>query len=254
MNVIKSSDATLRNQALNEAAMACLSLEGLTAEECLYALAILLSATDKLADSEKIHHKIRTMPARLIEHAKSGELSIGFRNVMTVDVLRQSLIQSCGKMSVDWKQLPESARKNSWPMQVTLLRLNNVLKDNAVLRELDAIWQSKSQKTFEKMPWFMSHYLTYRVQNDHFPTHPSRSVNDCFLDLVADYYQLRTLFSLWIRDGSELTESDAVIVTGLFEDWRTSENSDRDRPLDITLFADNAILAACSLLPGGSPQ
>lgn len=247
MNVINNCDATPRQLALNEAAKACLSLEGLTAEERLYALAILLSATNKLADSEESNNKIRTMPTRLAEHAESGELSTGFQNVTTVDVLRNTLIQACGKMTADWKQLPESERKNSWPMQVSLLRLNN----DAVQRNLDTLWQSKSQKAFEKMPGFMSHYLMLR-QQEMFSSHSQRSASDSFLDLVADYYQLRTLFSLWIQDGSTLSESDATSITALFEDWRLRENGDRGRPLDISLFADNAILAACSLLPGGS--
>ncbi|MGL4726361.1 MAG: hypothetical protein ACRCWW_17950 [Scandinavium sp.] len=249
---MKSSDALLHNQALNEAAIACLSLEAVTAEERLYALAILLSATDKLADSEESRRKILSMPARLAEHAQSGELSTGFQNVVTVDVLRKSLIQVCGTMVAEWKQLPESKRKNSWPMQVSLLRLDKVQKDDTVQHELDAIWQTKGQKAFEKMPWSISHYLTFRIQQGQFTAHSARAISDSFLDLVADYYQLRTLFSLWMQDGSELAESDVVSIMALFENWRTDEQADRGRPLDISLFADNAVLAACSLLPGGA--
>ena len=211
----------------------------------LYALGVMLATANESEDSPASREKIAAMPKELAKHAASGGLQQMFVALPLLPHLQRKLISQLGEMTFDWSVLEESPRKASLSVQMILLSLQDENSEALMQQQLNSVWQDKAPETFTIQPWTLMHYLVYRLYHECFPRHTHLSLLENYLQLVSDYFQLRSLFSLWMLDGSTLSRDDATALICLFERARLSVT-----PCAVThpLFAGNELLAAISLL------
>ncbi|MXC43713.1 lysine-N-methylase, partial [Escherichia coli] len=69
--------------------------------------------------------RLTTLPLPLADHAKKGTLQAQYAQLPPVPQLARQLMTLLGGCAFDWSILPESARKASLPLQVTLLTLHD---------------------------------------------------------------------------------------------------------------------------------
>ncbi|WP_313050447.1 lysine-N-methylase [Atlantibacter subterraneus] len=236
-----------RLQALNQAAIDCVTLPGLNEELRLYALGVMLSTASNLPQEAECVQRIASMPGWLARHAEQGELQRMHGELPAIDVLKSQLIRELGVMSLDWTRLPDHPRSVTLPMQVGLLMLQDANSEAQMQQQLAQVWQTHGAQCQAQTPWLLTHYLVYRVYHDLFPgNHPEHS----YLQLVCDYFQLKTLFSLWMMEGTALSAQEMTALIGLFEQWRVCEAQNQERDCRHELFAGNDLLAAFSLIAG----
>lgn len=90
----------------------------------------------------------------------------------------------------------------SLPLQLSLLALADSNSEALMQQQLLDVWSSKGQQAFAGQPWMWTNYLVYRLYHETFPRHEQHDMLTCYLQLVSDYFLLRSLFSLWLMDGS----------------------------------------------------
>ncbi|WP_312072946.1 lysine-N-methylase [Atlantibacter sp.] len=236
-----------RLQKLNQASIDCVTLPGLSEELRLYALGVMLSTASNLSDDAGACERIASLPGSLARHAEQGALEKMFNDLPAIDALKQKLIRELGAMSFDWNRLPEHPRSATFSMQVSLLMLQDANSEAQMQQQLAQVWQAGRAESLAQAPWILTHYLVYRVYHDFFPT---ENASYQYLQLVSDYFQLKTLFSLWMMDGTPLTAQDMTALVSLFEQWRISDAQNQERDCQHELFAGNELLAAFSLIAG----
>ncbi|MDN8598427.1 lysine-N-methylase [Citrobacter sp. S2-9] len=238
-----------REQVLNQAALDTATLAGLSPELRLYALGIMLSYSEKLSgNSPEILSQLASLPLGLAEHAENGKLQAQFGQLPAVLSLQCQLLTLMGGFDFDWQILPDSARKISLPLQVSLLMLQDANSEALLQQQLQDQWQKTCEQYFVQSPWILSNYLIYRLYHEAFPRHDSENVSQRYFELATDFYLIRTLFSLWTLDGSELTHDDIFAVFALFERWRLSEDAIFARQQLLALLPADHLLCAFSLL------
>lgn len=234
-----------RSQYLNQAAIDCVTLPGLSEELRLYALGVMLSTAGNLPQDADVCEHIANMPAWLARHAAQGDLQRMYAELPAIDVLKNKMIRELGVMSFDWTRLPDNPRSQSLPMQVSLLMLQDANSEAQMQQQLAKVWQARGAQCLAQHPWMLTHYLVYRVYHDLFP---ADDAGRSYLQLACDFFQLRTLFSLWMMDGTELTATDITALIALFEQWRHCDAQYQERDCVHELFAGNDLLAAFSLI------
>lgn len=240
-------EVTTRLQTLNQAAIDCMTLPGLSEELRLYALGVMLSTAANLPEGDEACQRIAAMPAWLARHAADGELQRMHAQLPAIDALRNKLIRELGVMSFDWSRLPENPRSATLPMQVSLLMLQDANSEAQIQQQLAQIWQDNGAACLGARPWMLTHYLVYRLYHDAFP---GADVGHDYLQLVSDFFQLKALFSLWMIDGTALSADDVTMLIALFEHWRISDVQKQERDTTHALFSGDDLLAAFSLIAG----
>lgn len=67
--------------------------------------------------------KLASLPQVLAAHAQSGKLQEQFVQLPSLPQLQRELITQMGSCEFNWDSLPESTRKLTLPLQVSLLML-----------------------------------------------------------------------------------------------------------------------------------
>ena len=225
--------------------LSTLTLPDLTPELSLYAVGILLSRASKMPgrDGDTLA-RLTTLPQALADHAKKGTLQAQFAQLPPVPQLARQLMTLLGGCAFDWSILPESPRKASLPLQVTLLTLHDANSEALLQQQLQTQWQTTWQQHFATAPWMMRNWLIYRVYHDVI----GQTDGADYCPLVCDFYLIRTLISLWTLDGSPLRQDDIFALFAMFERWRVSENAAAIRQQIQSLCAAEPLLSAFSLL------
>lgn len=238
-----------RDRALNQAALNAVTLPGLSPELRLYALGILLSYSEKVpGDSEDVLAHIASLSDTLANLTREGKLQQQFALLPAVPQLPCRLITLLGGLDFDWGKLPDSARKASLPLQVSLLMLQDASSEALLQQQLHTQWQATHERYFADEAWIFSNYLIYRLYHDMFPQHDGEGVTGCYFALVSDVFLIRTLFSLWTLNGSPLTPADTSALFALFERWRHGESAAALRLQVQSLLPADYLLSAFSLL------
>ncbi|WP_249530184.1 lysine-N-methylase, partial [Escherichia coli] len=225
----------------------CLScFLGIPQELSLYAVGILLSRASKMPGRDgDILARLTTLPQALADHAKKGTLQAQYAQLPPVPQLARQLMTLLGGCAFDWSILPESPRKASLPLQVTLLTLHDANSEALLQQQLQTQWQTTWQQHFATAPWMMRNWLIYRVYHDMI----GQTDGADYFPLVCDFYLLRTLISLWTLDGSPLRQEDIFALFAMFERWRESENALLIRQQIQAECCAEPLLYAFSLLP-----
>ncbi|WP_044184207.1 hypothetical protein [Phytobacter massiliensis] len=245
----ESLPLTRREQALNQAALNCVTLPGLPPEQRLYALGIMLSYSKKLpGDSDQTLAQVASLPDVLEGYALDGELQAQFASLPPVLQLQRQLITLLGSIGFDWQILPDSARKISLPLQVAMLSLQDANSEALLQEQLQANWHRTHQQYFAPQAWVFSNYLIYRLYHDMFPQHQGASVGQRYFELTTDFFLIRTLFSLWTLDGSPLNPAEIFATFALFERWRLGDAAAALRQQIQALLPGDVMLSAFSLL------
>ncbi|HFZ8994042.1 TPA: lysine-N-methylase [Citrobacter freundii] len=240
---------SLRDQALNQASLNTITLPGLTLELRLYALGIMLSYASKLEDKDDATlEKITSLPQILAGYAENGKLQEQFSQLPGVPQLQRYLLTQLGNFEFDWDKLPESMRKLTLPLQVSLLMMQDANSEALLQQQLQDQWQTTYETYFAATPWFLSNYLIYRLYHDIFPHHETNSAFQRYFELTTDYFLLRTLFSLWTMDESSLSQDDIFTLFAIFEGWRNSEDAASARLQLANSLPGDHLLSAFSLL------
>lgn len=238
-----------RDQVLNQAALDTVTLAGLPPELKLYALGIILSYSEKLpGDTPDVLRQLASLPQALAGHAEDGKLQEQFAQLPAVLALQCQLLTRMGGFDFDWQILPDSSRKISLPLQVSLLMLQDANSEALLQQQLQGQWQKTYEQCFAQAPWVLNNYLIYRLYHDVFPQHDSEDVSQRYFELVTDFYLLRTLFSLWTLDSSALTDDDIFALFALYERWRLSEDAVFARQQLANQLPADHLLSAFSLL------
>lgn len=238
-----------RDRALNQAALHTITLPGLTSELRLYALGIMLSyASKQSGDDDKALEMLASLPQVLAGHAENDQIQQQFNQLPSVPQLQRSLLTLLGNLEFDWELLPESLRKMTLPLQVSLLMMQDANSEALLQQQLQAQWQKTYEEYFATAPWLMSNYLIYRLYHDAFPHHDEQNALQRYFELTTDYFLLRTLFSLWTMDDSPLTQEDIFALFAMFERWRKSEDAASVRQQIAGLLPGDSLLSAFSLL------
>lgn len=230
-------------QALNQAALDIVTLADIGIELRLYALGVLLSMAQKSPDDVAM---IKRLPAELAAHAATGTLQEMFAQLPPLPLAQRQLITALGGYSLEWDNLVDCSRKMSLPLQVNLLALQDSNSEALMQQQLAEIWDAQGQQAFAERPWLWTNYLVYRLYHDTFPQHDSLSLTQNYLELVSDYFLLRTLFSLWVLDGTPLVAEQIFSLFSLFEAWRHAHPAERESLHQTPL--EDELLAAFSLL------
>ncbi|HEA0455838.1 TPA: lysine-N-methylase [Escherichia coli] len=234
-----------RDVIINQVILSTLTLPDLTPELSLYAVGILLSRARKMPgrDSDTLA-RLTALPQALADHAQIGTLQAQFAQLPPVPQLARQLVTLLGSFAFDWSILPESPRKNSLPLQVTLLTLHDANSEALLQQQLQTQWQTTWQQHFATAPWMMRNWLIYRVYHDVI----GQADGADYCPLVCDFYLIRTLISLWTLDDSPLRQEDIFALFAVFERWRVSENAVLIRQQIQSLCAADPLLSAFSLL------
>ncbi|ENT6543939.1 lysine-N-methylase [Escherichia coli] len=240
-----SAELSARDAIVNQVILSTLTLRDLTPELSLYAVGILLSRASKMPGRDgDILARLTTLPLALADHAKKGTLQAQYAQLPPVPQLARQLMTLLGGCAFDWSILPESPRKASLPLQVTLLTLHDANSEALLQQQLQTQWQTTWQQHFATAPWMMRNWLIYRVYHDVI----GQTDGADYFPLVCDFYLLRTLISLWTLDGSPLRQEDIFALFAMFERWRASENALLVRQQIQSLCAADPLLSAFSLL------
>ncbi len=240
-----SAELSARDAIVNQVILSTLTLRDLTPELSLYAVGILLSCASKMPGRDgDILARLTTLPQALADHAKKGTLQAQYAQLPPVPQLARQLMTLLGGCAFDWSILPESPRKASLPLQVTLLTLHGANSEALLQQQLQTQWQTTWQQHFATAPWMMRNWLIYRVYHDMI----GQTDGADYFPLVCDFYLLRTLISLWTLDGSPLRQEDIFALFAMFERWRASENALLVRQQIQSLCAADPLLSAFSLL------
>ncbi|WP_336284970.1 lysine-N-methylase [Citrobacter arsenatis] len=238
-----------RDQVLNQSALHTITLPGLSPELRLYALGIMLSFSEKCpGDSDPTLEKLASLPQVLADHAQSGKLQEQFAQLPSLPQLQRELITQMGNCEFNWDLLPDSTRKLSLPLQVSLLMLQDANSEAMLQQQLQDQWLHTYERYFAQDVWIFSNYLIYRLYHDTFPQHESESVLQRFFWLVADVFMLRTLFSLWTMDDSTLSHDEIYALFAIVEDWRNRSDAAAVRQQIQNLLPGDHLLSAFSLL------
>ncbi|EGI6811347.1 lysine-N-methylase [Escherichia coli] len=238
-------ELSARDAILNQVVLSTLALTDLTPELSLYAVGILLSRASKMPGKDgDILARLTTLPQALTDHAQKGTLQAQFARLPPVPQLARQLVTLLGSFAFDWSILPESPRKASLPLQVTLLALHDANSEALLQQQLQAQWQTTWQQHFAAAPWMMRNWLIYRVYHDVI----GQADGADYFPLVCDFYLLRTLISLWTLDDSPLRQEDIFALFAVFERWRASENALLIRQQIQLVSAADPLLSAFSLL------
>ncbi len=238
-----------RARLLNQVSFDILTLHPLPADIRLYALGILLSFAEKSpGESDETLALLATLPEKMREHLQQGALQAQFAQMPSVPALQRKLISGLAEQEFNWDLLPESQRKQVLPLQISLLSLQDANSEALLQQQLTDLWETTASASFDTQPWMLENYLLYRLYHDVFPCHEHDSAQQRYLQLNADYFMLKSLFSLWVMDGSVLSEEEIVALVAMFEQWRhTPAAQDYYRQL-LASPAGGALLSAFSLL------
>lgn len=238
-----------RDRVVNQAALDSVTLAGLTPELRLYALGIMLSWSDKkVGDSAGVLITIAAQPEVLEQYCADGKLQEQFALLPAIPRLQCALLTLMGSLKLDWHLLPESARKTTLPLQMSLLMFQDANSEALLLQQLQEQWHKTHEQYFSQDAWIFSNYLIYRLYDNAFPASDSACVTLRYLELVTDFFVIRTLFSLWTLDGSVLSHDDIFALFTLFERWRHSVDSAALRQQVLSLLPADYLLSAFSLL------
>lgn len=238
-----------RDRALNQAALHTITLPGLTSELRLYALGIMLSYASKQEGcGDQALEMLTSLPDILAGYAENGQIQQQFDQLPSVPQLQRSLLTLLGNLEFDWELLPESLRKMTLPLQVSLLMMQDANSEALLQQQLQDQWQKTYEEYFAAAPWLLSNYLIYRLYHDAFPHHDEESEFQRYFELTTDYFLLRTLFSLWTMDESPLTQEDIFALFAIFERWRKCEEAVATRQHIASLLPGDHLLSAFSLL------
>lgn len=178
-----------RDQVLNQSALHTITLPGLSPELRLYALGIMLSFSEKCpGDSEAVLEKLASLPQVLADHAQSGKLQDQFAQLPSLPQLQRELITQMGSCEFNWDLLPESTRKLTLPLQVSLLMLQDANSEAMLQQQLQTQWLNTYERYFAQEAWIFSNYLIYRLYHDTVPQHESESTLLRFFWLAADVF------------------------------------------------------------------
>lgn len=132
-----------RDAIVNQIILSTLTLPDLTPELSLYAVGILLSRANKMPgrDGDTLA-RLTTLPQALADHAQKGTLQAQFAQLPPVPQLARQLVTLLGSCAFDWSILPESPRKASLPLQVTLLTLHDANSEALLQHQLQTQWQT----------------------------------------------------------------------------------------------------------------
>lgn len=244
-----ASPLSARQQTLNQAALDVITLPELSEELRLYALGIMVSYSDKLTDeSPETLSQLATIPQGLAAHAEAGRLQQQFACLPTITQLQCQLLTRLGGLALDWDSLPESPRRQTLQLQVSLLMLQDANSEALLQQQLATQWQTTRERYFAPSPWVLNNYLIYRLYHDTFPQQAGADTAECYFTLVTDYFLLRTLFSLWTLEGSSLNQEEIFAIFALFERWRYSEDAALTRLQIRQALPADPLLCAFSLL------
>ncbi len=235
-------------QVLNQAALDIVTLPNLSIDLRLYALGVMLSYAKKLpAGNDDALETLKSLPQTLAGYAASGTLAEIFAQLPVIAGPQRQLIGSLGRLPFDWDRLVDCTRKMSLPLQLSLLALADSNSEALMQQQLLDVWAREGQKAFAGRPWIWTNYLVYRLYHETFPGQDHHDMLTCYLHLVSDYFLLRSLFSLWLMDGSTISHAQAISLFSVFEAWRLNEKSTAERE---ALLADqqDPLLTAISLL------
>ncbi|NRF57949.1 lysine-N-methylase [Citrobacter braakii] len=238
-----------RDQVLNQAALDSLTLPGLWPELRLYALGIMLSYSDKFpGEDEVVLQKLASLPQILAGYAQEGKLQDQFAQLPSLPQLQRELITRMGSCEFNWALLPESTRKLTLPLQVSLLMLQDANSEALLQQQLQDQWQKTDERYFAQAPWIFINYLIYRLYHDTFPQHDSENALQRYFGLTTDFFMIRTLLSLWTMDNSELSQDDIYALFALVEEWRNSSDAIAVRQQIQNRLPGDHLLSAFSLL------
>lgn len=238
-----------RARLLNQASFDMLTLHPLPADIRLYALGILLSFAEKNpGDSDETLALLATLPEKMREHLQSGALQAQFQQMPSVPALQRKLISGLAEQEFNWDILPESQRKQVLPLQISLLALQDENSEALLQQKLAELWETTASSSFDTQPWMMENYLLYRLYHDVFPCHEHDSAEQRYLLLNADFFMLKSLFSLWVMDGSTLSENEIVALIAMFEQWRHTPAAQDYYQQLLASPPGGALLSAFSLL------
>lgn len=245
----ESPALSARNQVLNQAALNTITLPDLTPELRLYALGIMLSFAGKCpGDSKEVLDRLASLPQILAGYAEEGTLQTQFEQLPSLPQLQRELITRMGSCEFNWDQLPESMRKLTLPLQVSLLMLQDANSEALLQQQLQQQWLKTEERYFAHEAWIFSNYLIYRLYHSAFPQHKSDGAIECYFDLVTDFFLIRTLFCLWTMDDSPLSHDDIFALFALFEEWRHSDDAASVRQDILSRLPADHLLSAFSLL------
>ncbi|MCT4704610.1 lysine-N-methylase [Enterobacteriaceae bacterium H16N7] len=220
-----SADSLAVNiQVLNQAALDIATLPDISNELRLYALGVMLSCAQKTPDDLEA---IKALPAQLAAHASSGTLQTMFEQLPALHNTQRQLITRLGSLSFEWDNLVDCPRKLTLPLQINLLSLQDGNSEALMQKQLLDSWETHSHQAFITIPWVWTYYLVYRLYHDTFPQHQNLTLLEVYLELVSDYFLLRSLFSFWMMDGSALTNEQTYSLFSVYEAWRLAYPEER---------------------------
>ncbi len=230
-----------QRQWLNQAALDCVTLPGLSEELQLYALGVVLAGYQRLAEKGPVsQHQVTNLVAEVARHGRQGTLYAMFNQLPPLPASQHDALMQLGELDLAPQLLPNYPALSMMALQLNILGIQD---DNALAllnQQLSARWYSAEGLQTFSHPWALKHYLLWRLYHDTLPD--VDNLCESFLTLCRDYFQLRSLLSLWLLGDMPLDQVVICHLISQFEIWR----SQAARPLPP--LQGDALLSAFALL------
>ncbi len=104
-------------------------------------------------DSEAVLEKLASLPQILAGHVQEGKLQEQFAQLPSLPQLQRELITRMGSCEFNWDLLPESTRKLTLPLQVSLLMLQDANSEAMLQQQLQDQWLQTWERHFAQEAW-----------------------------------------------------------------------------------------------------
>lgn len=200
--------------AVNQSCINLLIVDGLSIEERLYAIGVLLSRLSKidLQEPEPDDSTPRAVGDEVLMLSVSGLIRHAFGQMPSIDRYKHAYLRRLAKVHLSLPLDPIASM--SFNLKLTELQ---VMSDGFLG---DALHEAENSPYvdafFDKHDHVWTNYFLHRCFHDVFPGAVREAYNLVFLDLCIDLFCLRSLCALLAASDVELTEKS---VSTLFSAW-----------------------------------
>ncbi|AOJ05974.1 tRNA-ribosyltransferase [Burkholderia mayonis] len=219
---------------VNQACIDLLIVDGLSIEERMYAIGVLLNKLSKGGGDGFETMRPFAMANELMQLALGGAFRTLFGQMPAISRYKASYLRRLAKIPFR-VSLDEHASKSLNLKLTELMLMSDGFLDDA-LREIEG--SNEVSIFFDKHDETWINYFLYRCFHEVFPAIEREAYGQLFLDLALDYFCVRSLCALLAND----VELDEDVVAALFAAWyRSKGRLGRDDHVDPLLVGFSLI-------------
>ncbi|EIC82583.1 hypothetical protein [Serratia sp. M24T3] len=218
---------TAFEQALNQQCINLAIAPQPSFEESLFALGILVSKAESLdPQAGESLDALLNMAADLQALAENGQLQQQYILLPPVPEIQAKAFKTLGKKSFAFA-LPK-LQKMALQMALSELSLLSPAQFAERHDEIKTVWQDSCTPYFAKRSHIWRNYLLYCLYHQPFSPTVSHRITDCYFELLADIYELKTLLAIALSSDIAMDEDSVIKIFTAFH--QAGENQQETNP------------------------